>query len=183
MLDRLFLIVLKTLLRHTVKRLLGVEAIGGGVPDVAQFVDVEIAVATALLHHNLTLCNRLTDFHEAHTCLIQQILHDLLVGVLHLNNHTRVLCKEQLHRVALIDAVEVHLDAAFLVGEGHLQKGGDETTGTDVVTCQEKSLLHQVLHGQEGITEIFRILHCRHVAAHLAEALRKSRTTKFQGIK
>ena len=183
MFDGLFLIVLKTLLRHAVERLLGVEAVRSRVPDVAQLVDVEIAVATTLLHYNLTLLNGLTYFHEAHTCLVQQILHGLLVGVLHLNNHTGILRKEQLHRVALVDAVEVDFDTALLVSKCHFQKRGDETTGTDVVTCQEKSLLHQVLHGQEGITEIFRILHCRHVAAHLAEALRKSRTTKFQGIK
>ena len=182
MLDGLFLIILKTLLRHTVERLLSVKAVRSRVPDVAQLVNVEVAVATTLLHHNLTLLNRLTYFHEAHTCLIQQILHSLLVGVLHLNNHTRVLCKEQLHRVALVDAVEVHLDAALLVGKCHLQKGGDETAGTDIVTSQKQFLLHQLLHSQESIAEVFWILHGRHITSHLAQALCKGRTTQLQGV-
>ena len=182
MLNRLLLIVLETLFCHAVEGLLGVEAIGGGVPDVAQFVDVEIAVATALLHHYLTLIDGLTDFHKAHSCLAEQVFHFTLVGILHLNDHTGVFGKEQLHGVFLHDVVEVGFDTTFLVGEGHLQKGGDETTCTDVMTCQDEPFLHQFLHSQEGIAEIFRILHRRHIAAHFAKTLSKGRTTEFQGV-
>ena len=181
-LDGLVLIVLETLLRHAVEGLLGVQTIGSGVPDVAQTVDVEIAVATTFLHHHLTLVDGLTDFHKAHTCLAEQVFHLTLVGILHLNDHTGVLGKEQLHGVFLHDVVEVGFDTAFLVGESHLQKGGDETACTDVVTSQDESFLHQFLHSQEGIAEIFRILHRRHIAAHLAKTLSKGRTTEFQGV-
>ena len=182
MFDRLILIVLKALLRHSVERLLGVEAIRSAVPDVAQLVDVEVAIATTLLHHNLALLDGLTNLHKAHTCLVQQILHSTLVCVLHLHNHTWIFSKEQLHRVALIDAVEIHLDTTLLIGESHLQQCGDETTCTDVVTSQQEFFLHQILHSQESIAEVLRILYGWHIASHLAQTLSKGRTTQLQGV-
>lgn len=36
-------------------------------------------------------------------------------------------------------------------------------------TGKNQSLVHQLLHGKESITEIFGILHARNVVAHFAQ--------------
>ena len=75
------------------------------------------------------------------------------------------------------------MDTTFGIGETHLQEGCYQTTGTDVVTCYHPSTLNHLLHHHEGITEVFGILHCRHVVAHLVEALSKGRTAEMQFVK
>ena len=91
------------------------------------------------------------------------------MAVRHLDNHARVLGKECLHYIAILAEVEeIDVQTAGLVGEAHLQQGGNHTTGTDVMSGSYPSTLDHLLYSHEGITEIFRILHRGHIVTHLA---------------
>ncbi len=90
------------------------------------------------------------------------------MGIAHLDHHTGVLSEEGLHDVAILtDVVEVDMHTALRVGEAHLQEGGDQTTGRDVVTGHDPPLLDELLDGHEGIAEVFGVLHRWYVVAYL----------------
>ena len=96
-----------------------------------------------------------------------------------LDYHTGILCKQRLDDVSVLaDVVQVDVHAALCVGERHLQQGGDETAGRDVVTCHHPTTVNQFLNGVEGIGKVFSVFHRRHVVPHLAEALRKGRAAE-----
>ena len=109
--------------------------------------------------------------HIAYSCLVEYLLYVALVGVLHLDDNTRILCEEQLDGVFLVDAVEVCSYTALLVGEAHLEKGSDETSCADVVSCKDEFLVDEGLDGHEGVAEVFWVLDCGHIAAYLAKSL------------
>ena len=78
--------------------------------------------------------------------------------------------------------MQVDVHTALGVGETHLKQCGDETTGADVVACHYPAPLYHLLHGVECIGEILRVLHRRHVVAHLAEALCESTSAEHQFV-
>ena len=47
------------------------------------------------------------------------------------------------------------------------------------MSCEHKSLVDELLHGEESVAEILRILHRRNIAAHLSEGLREGRTAEL----
>ena len=79
--------------------------------------------------------------------------------------------------------MEVDVHTALGVGKAHLQQGGDQTTGGDVVTCHDPALLNHLLNSHERISEIFGILDGGHVGAYLAQALGKGGATKALLVK
>ena len=83
--------------------------------------------------------------------------------VMYLYDHAGVLRKEVLDDVTILQTVEVDVHTSRLVGEGHLQQGRDDTTGRDVMTSHDPSFLDELLQDIEGITEIIRIFHHRHI--------------------
>ena len=70
------------------------------------------------------------------------------------------------------------MEAALGIGEAHLEQGGDETTGRDVVSSKDPTLLDELLDGHEGIGKVFGVLDGRHVVAHLTKALCEGRTAE-----
>ena len=74
--------------------------------------------------------------------------------------------------------MQVDVHTTLGICETHLKQCGNHTTGTDIVTCHNPSLGNHLLNSIEGISKVLCILHCRHIVAHLAEALCKSTTAK-----
>ena len=62
------------------------------------------------------------------------------------------------------------------IGEAHLEQGGNQTTGRDVVTSQNPTLLDHLLDSHEGISEVLGILHRRYIVAYLTQTLGEGRT-------
>ena len=114
---------------------------------------------------------RITDLSVADAILIQECLQLSLVLITYLDDNTWILCEESLHYILVGEVVEVDLHTALYVGECHLQKGSDETTGTDVVTSHYPTTVDQLLYGVEAIYEVLWVLDGRNIAAHLAQAL------------
>ena len=181
-LDRLLLVVLVALLGLTVEALLAVEQVAGLVPDVTQRIDVELvgnglAISSLSNHLNAAaVFNGISNFGKAHALFLQKVLELLLVVVTDLNDHTRILCEESLHYIRLPSfggvgggyIVQVDVHTALGVGEAHLQQGGDQTTGRDVVTGHDPTLFNHLLNSHEGIGKVLGVLHRWHVAAYLA---------------
>ena len=86
-----------------------------------------------------------------------------------LNYHTWILCEECLHDVAILaDVVEIDVQTTLLVGKAHLEQGGNETTGRDIMTSHNPAFLDELLDSHKGISKVFGILHRRHIVAYLA---------------
>ena len=171
-LHRLVLIVMEALVGATVHALFLVEQPRCLVPLVTQRVDVEDVLIVALLHHDGALArHRIADLGIADACLFHKLLKLVLVLVADLYNDAGVLGHESLHHVVALNVVEVYAHAALCVGEAHLKKRCDETTGRDVVTCHDPALLDHLLNSVEAVGKIVSILHRGHVAAHLTQAL------------
>ena len=98
--------------------------------------------------------------------------------IAHLNDDTGILGEERLHDVVAVEVVQVDVETTLRVAESHLEQGGDESAGRDVVASHHPSAANQLLHGIEAIDKVFGILHCRHVVANLAKALCEGRTTQ-----
>ena len=130
-------------------------------------------------HHLAAVADGIAYLGEAHAAVFHEVLEVLLVVVAHLDYHAWVLGKERLHDVAVLaEVVQIDVHAALPVGEGHLQQGGYQSACRYVVASYHPSLRYQLLYGHEGVGKVFGVLHRRHVAAHLAEALRKGRAAQ-----
>ena len=148
--------------------LFAVEQVGGGVPNIAQVVDAELVVAALHAHHDVTFIGGYTQLDVAYAGVIENLLYTRCIVVAHLDDYTRVLGKECLHDIGANQLVQADLHTALYVGKAHLQQGGNQTAGRDVVTSHYQPFVDQLLYGHEGIAEVFGVLHGRYVAAHLA---------------
>ena len=74
--------------------------------------------------------------------------------------------------------MEVDLHTTLYVGECHLEESSNQTTGADIVTSHYPAAVDELLYGVEAVNEVLRVLHGRNIAAHLAQALSKSRTSE-----
>ena len=179
-LQRLHLIVLEAIAGADTAALLDVQLIGGRVPDITHIVDAEVVLDALFRYEDVALAGRFGDLGETYARVHHQFLEGFLV--LHLNDDTRVLGEEDLHDVALVDLVEVHLKTALHVREAHLQQGSDHTAGRDIVTSQDQALLDGLLNGVERVAEVFRILDGRNLVAQLVERLRESGAAQLQRV-
>ena len=117
----------------------------------------------------MTFFGRCTQFHEADTCIFQDLLHFRFVLVGYLDDDTRIFGKQDLHQIVALDLVQTDFHTSFGIGKAHFQQCSNHTTCRDIVTGQDQSLVDQLLNSQEGIAEVFRILYGRYVAAHLVQ--------------
>ena len=151
------------------------------IPGVTQGVDVEGMLPSVLHHDNLTVVGcGVSNLGEANAVVLKVFLHLTLVGVRDLNDDTRILCEEHLHHVVALrlNVMQIDMQTAFGVGEGHLEQGCDETTGRDVVAGHHPAFLDKGLDGIEAVGEVLCVLHRRHIRADAAQCLRKGRTAK-----
>ena len=152
--------------------MLAIQQVGSLIPLVAQRVDVECHLLLVLLHHQLALLGRgITYLGVAHSLVIQELLQFFLVLVAHLDDDAGVLAEEQLHQVFSLHVVQIDLDAAFGIGESHLQQRGHQTARADVVACHYPAAVDEFLYGVEAIHEIVGVFHRGDIIAHLAQAL------------
>ena len=91
-----------------------------------------------------------------------------------------ILGEEHLDEVGLHHAVEVDVHAPGGVGEVHLEQGGYEAAGADVVLGQEQAAFVECLESTESAGEGFGGFHGGSVMTHGAEALHEGRTAEFQ---
>ena len=101
-----------------------------------------------------------------------------LDAVAHFHYHTGVFGKQGCNHVASY-IVQVYMHAACGIGKAHLEQCGDETSCGDIMSGHDPTLVYHLLHGIEGVAEIFRIGHCGHVVAYFAEALGKGAASQF----
>ena len=180
--QRLLLVVLETLAGTAVEALLAVEQVGRRIPYVAQVVDAELIGGTVLADQDVAFFAGDTQLDIADTGIFEDFLHFRSVLVGYLDDDTRIFGEEGLHDVVFLQLVEIDLHTAFRVGKAHFEQGRDETTGRNVVTGQEETLMDQFLNSEERIAEIFRILDGRYVAAYLIQGLCEGRTAQLQGV-
>ena len=179
-LERLATIVFIALTSAAVETLAGVEEIGGLVPHVAEIIHSELIVCAVEVNHDVAFVAGFRNLHACHSGSVQHFKETFLVGVSHLHHHAGILGEEDAHEVCVAELGEIYVQTAFHTSEAHFQETGDETTGGDVVTCQEKTFLYKLLHGVEGIAEIFGRSHASHVISHFSLRLSKGRTAKCQ---
>ena len=179
-LQRLYLIVRKAFLRLAVEALLTVEQVAGLIPHVAQVVDVEGVFLIASLHNQLaSVLNRIANLGKTDATILEELTQFELMLVFHLDDDTRILGKECLHDVAVgTNIVQVDVHSTPIVGETHLQQCGNQSTGRNVMSGYNPSLLNELLYGIEAIGKILRILHRRHIIAHLTQTLGKGRSAE-----
>ena len=158
--------------------LLAVEQVRGAIPSIAHSVDVE---GIFLINIECALCDGLTDNSEAYASLFEDSLYASGIVLSYLNKHTRVLSEEHLHDILLLEHAEVDLHTTLGVGEAHLEQCGNHTTGRDVVTSHEETFVHELLHSDEGVAEIFCI-YSRYFATYLIQGLEEGRSTKSELI-
>ena len=126
------------------------------------------------------LRNGIANLGKCHALFFHIVDKLLFVGIADFHNYTGVLCEECLYHVAIgTEVVQIDVETALLVGETHFQQCGDKTAGRDIVTSHNPSFLYKALYCHESIGEVFGVFHCWHVAAYLAEALCKGRTTEM----
>ena len=132
------------------------------------------------VNHDVAFVAGFRNLHACHSGSVQHFKEAFLVGVSHLHHHAGILGEEDAHEVCVAELGEIYVQTAFHTSEAHFQETGDETTGGDVVTCQEKTFLNKLLHGVEGIAEIIGRSHASHVISHFSLRLSKGRTAKCQ---
>ena len=145
-------------------------------------LDVEQTRTLILGNSNMAFLARNTDFNEADASLIENLLHTALVLVCNLDNQCRVLGEEKFHDILLNDIVEVNLHTAGCICKTHLKECCDETTGRDVVTGHDKTLLHKLLYSIECLGEILRVGNCRNIVTNTVAGLCECRTTQTQMV-
>ena len=97
--------------------------------------------------HNLILLysylaivwRRITNLCKAYSCIFKIFQELCLVCIAHLNNDTWVLCKQHFNEVIACNIVQIDVQPARFIGESHLQQGGNQTTGTDIMACHYPS--------------------------------------------
>ena len=181
-LKRLVLVVLKALVGTAVHALLAVEAVRGSVPDVAQLVDIQRLFEVTLADADATVARGRTYINISYSGFVHQFLELFFVLGADLYNDTRVLSKENLHDVVCLEVDEVDLHTALGVGEAHLQQGGDETAGADVVSSEEKTLADTFLNGIECVAEIFGVGASGDIRAHFSLTLGECTASETQLI-
>ena len=165
---------------HTVEALLTIQQIGSLIPYVTQLIDVEsLSEFVFLNRHGTLICYRLGYLCISYAMRLHNLIEELCLVVRYLNKHTRVLCKEGCKNILALEVAEVNLQTAFSISKAHLKQSCDDTTGTDVVACEQHTLVNQLLYGREAINEIFRILNRRNIASHLAKTLCKCATAEL----
>ena len=170
-LQRLAAVVGGALVGAAVAALLGVEAVGGCVPYVAQGVDVEGLLEVALTYAQRTLARGRTYIYICYAGFFHDVLELGLVVGGYLHDDAGVLGEEDLGDVLCLEVDEVDLEAAVGVGEAHLEEGGDETSGADVVAGEEELAAHTLLDGIEGVAEVFGVGAGGDVGAYVAVGL------------
>ena len=158
--------------------LLAVEQVRCAVPCVAHGIDIE---GVLLIYIECALCDGLTDNGKAYASLFEDGFYASGIGLGHLYHYTGVLGEEYLHDVLLLESAEVDVHTALRIGEAHLKQCGHHTTGRDVVAGHEQALIHELLHGDEGVAEVFGI-HSRHFATYLIQGLEEGRATECQCV-
>ena len=132
------------------------------------------------LDGDCAVSRRNTDLSVCDTCILKNLLRTWSVSISNLNNDTWVLCEEHLNDVVALDLVEVESKTALSVGEAHLKQGCDETTGRDVVTCEDETLVYELLNSDECIAEVLGILNGWNIRTNLALTLSECRTAKLK---
>ena len=130
----------------------------------------------------MTFVCRFAKLHVAYARIFQNLLHCFLILIAHLDNDTRILCKQNLDEVLFLDFIQIDFHTAFHIGEAHFEQGSDKTTGRNVMSGKNQSLADQLLHGKKSIAEVFGILHAGNFIAHLTQSLSKGRTAEFQVV-
>ena len=125
----------------------------------------------------------MSQLQVAHAGLVHDFLELGLVLVGNLHDHARVLGQEYFHDVVVAELVQADFHAALHVGKTHFEQRGDQAAGGNVVPGQHQPLVHQRLHGIEGVAEVIRALAGRHVRADFVQRLRESRTAQTQFVK
>ena len=165
---RLVLVVLETLGSTAVEALLAVEQIGGLVPHIAQFVNVEGELLLIFLHYECTTVGSgVANLGETYAGIFQELLQLELMLVRYLDDDTRILGKQVLDDVAASQVVKVDMHTSTGIGEAHLQQGGDHTACRDVMTSQNPAATNHFLNSFEAVGEILGVLHGRYITAHL----------------
>ena len=175
----MLLVVLCAFVGTAVETLATVEQVRCLIPYVAHLVDVEAMAEVIFLHHDAACVSWFADRSITDASLVEQILCCLDVSVCYLDYHSRVLCEENLHYVVTVECAEVDVHTSVLVGEGHLEQGSNQSTGADVVACNNKTLLYHLLQSIECIAEILGILHRWHIVADLAFRLCEGAAAKL----
>ncbi len=131
-LDRLLLVVLITFLRLSVETLFAIEQVGGLIPGVTKGIDIEGVLLVTSLHHNrAAVLYGITDLGIADSKVLHELLELKLMLVADLDNHTRILCKQNLHNVKSSlsfwrglgrgsKVVQVNMHTSLGVGKAHL---------------------------------------------------------------
>ena len=125
---------------------------------------------------------RFAELHVTYTCIFQDLLYSFLVLVAHLDNDTRVFCKQNLDKVLLLDFIQVDFHTALHIGKAHFKQCSDKATGRNIMSGKNQSLVDQLLHGKESIAEVFGILHAGNFVTHFAQGLGEGGTTEFQVV-
>ena len=104
-------------------------------------------------------------------------------GVGSLHEYPRILSEEELDEVPFWEGREIYRQTTRHIGEAHLQQGSDETTGRDVVTCDQHTTLEELLDSSEGFTEVFGLFDTGCFVPELTQRLCQSRPTEGKGSK
>ena len=110
----------------------------------------------------MTFVSRLTDFHITHTGIFQYLFNLFFVLVAYLDHDTRILGKQNFHKVVFLHFVEVDLHTTFYISETHFKQSCNQTTGRNIMSGKNQSFVYQFLNSKESIAEIFGILYGRY---------------------
>ena len=112
---------METFARHTVHTLVSVEQIRGTIPCVAQHVNIEIMAE--LLFHNRNLAvlrRRIANLGKADSTVFEKLFQLVFMLIAHLDNYSRVLCKQRFYDVIARYIVQIDMQSARRIGESHL---------------------------------------------------------------
>ena len=182
----LVFVIGEPLVSHAVHALVSVKQIGSHVPSITQGINIKFVFKVTLFDYNLALRRRgISYLGISYTIVFEKLAEVFLMIVRHLDDHTRILCKEHLDNVLLfsVQVIKVHTHTAFNIGERHFEQRGNQSTGRNVVPGHNPSFLDQLLNGVKAVGKVFRIPHGWHVTAYLAKCLSKGRSTQSHLIK
>ncbi len=148
-------------------------------------VDAQQTLLAVMLDKQHTLVRGLSDEEMFHTGIGENLLHRVLLRLLKLDEHGGILGEENLHKVGLAVLQEPgggELEAARGVGKQHLEHGGHQTSGRDIMHGQQLAPLDQLLHGVESSREAGGVFHRRSIRTDAVEGLGKRRAAKTQRV-
>ena len=132
-------------------------------------VDEEHVVLAVVAQGERAVVDGLADAEELHALLGEEAFHFAALLIGHLDDEGRILGKENLDEVFLVESVEQHVESALAVGECHLEQGGDETTGTHIVSGKQQLVVNKLLYGIERSCKIGGVRHLRSLVAHKSQ--------------